>query len=89
MPQEHVRQFPSVSVGCQTHAGANPTRVTLMKALRNLKESGANHNPFVYPGMVVKTSSTRNFPMEQLILQKWSGTTHDWQTFGGVLNSGF
>ena len=25
---------------------------------------------------------------EQLILQKWSSTTHDWKTFGGVLNSG-
>ena len=44
-----------------------------MKALRNLNESGANKNPFVYPGMVVKTSKTRAFPMEQLILQKWSG----------------
>jgi branched-chain amino acid transport system substrate-binding protein len=71
------------------HAGASPTRASLMKALRNLKESGANKNPFVYPGMVVKTSSTRNFPMEQLILEKWNGATHDWQTSGPVLNSGF
>jgi len=70
------------------HAGANPTRVSLMKAMRNLKESAANKNPFVYPGMVVKTSSTRFFPMEQLRLQKWSGTTHDWNAFGAVLNSG-
>ena len=52
------------------HAGANPTRTSLMKALRNLNESGANKNPFVYPGMIVKTSSTRTFPMEQLILRE-------------------
>ena len=39
--------------------------------------------------MVVKTSKTRTFPMEQLILEKWSGgATGDWKTFGSVLNSG-
>ena len=69
-------------------AGTNLTRDGLMKALRHLNESGASKNPFVYPGMVVKTSSTRGFPMQQLILQKWSKTTHDWKTFGGVVNSG-
>lgn len=71
------------------HSGKNPTRASFMHAIRTLKESGGNKNPFVYPGMVVKTSSSRAFPMEQLILQKWNGTTtHDWKTFGGVLNSG-
>ena len=69
--------------------GANPTRTSFMHAIRTLNESSANKNPFVYPGMVVKTNSTRTFPMQQLILQKWSSTTHDWDTFGGVLNSGF
>jgi branched-chain amino acid transport system substrate-binding protein len=71
------------------HAGANPTRDSLMKAMRTLKESGANKNPFVYPGMIVKTSATRTFPMEQLRLQKWSSTVHDWNAFGAVLNTGF
>ena len=70
------------------HSGANPTRASFMKAIRSLNESGGNKNPFVYPGMAVKTSSTRTFPMQQLILQKWSSTTHDWKTFGGVVNSG-
>ena len=37
------------------HSGANPTRVSLMHAMRTLNESGANKNPFVYPGMAVKT----------------------------------
>jgi branched-chain amino acid transport system substrate-binding protein len=71
------------------HSGANPTRTSFMHAMRTLNESGGNKNPFVYPGMVVKTSSTRTFPMEQLILQKWSSATHDWKTSGSILNSGF
>ncbi len=72
------------------HAGKNPTRASFMKAMRKLNESGKNKNPFVYPGMAVKTSKTRTFPMEQLILEKWSGgrpTTG--RRSAGVVNSGF
>jgi branched-chain amino acid transport system substrate-binding protein len=65
------------------HAGKNPTRASLMKALRNLNESGKNKNPFIYPGMTVKTSKKRAFPMEQLKLIKWEGgKTGDWHSFG-------
>ena len=65
------------------HAGKNPTRASLMHALRNLKESGKNKNPFVYPGMTVHTSKTRTFPMMQLKLEKWSGgNSGDWHSFG-------
>jgi branched-chain amino acid transport system substrate-binding protein len=68
------------------HAGKNPTRASLMRALRHMNET---NNPFIYPGMVVKTSAKRAFPMEQLILEKWqNGATGDWKTFGKVLNSG-
>jgi branched-chain amino acid transport system substrate-binding protein len=68
------------------HAGKNPTRKSLMHALRNMNEK---NNPFLYPGMSVKTSKHRNFPMEQLIFEKWQGGgTGDWKTFGKVLNSG-
>ncbi len=68
------------------HAGKNPTRASLMHALRNMNEK---NNPFIYPGMVVKTSKKRNFPMEQLIFIKWSGgDSGDWHHFGKVLNSG-
>ena len=70
------------------HAGTNPTRASIMKALRNLDESGSNKNPFIYPGMVVKTNAARTFPMEQLEFQKWSGSIHDWKTFGSVVTSG-
>jgi branched-chain amino acid transport system substrate-binding protein len=65
------------------HAGKHLTRPGLMKALRNLNESKANKNPFVYPGMTVKTSKSRTYPMEQLKLIKWSGGKGgDWHSFG-------
>jgi branched-chain amino acid transport system substrate-binding protein len=68
------------------HAGKNPTRKSLMHALRTMNEK---NNPFIYPGMVVKTSKKRTFPMEQLIMEKWAGGgSGDWKTFGKVLNSG-
>jgi branched-chain amino acid transport system substrate-binding protein len=66
------------------HAGANPTRAGLMKALRNMNET---KNPFIYPGMAVKTSAKRTFPMEQLIMTKWSGgATGDFHAFGKIVN---
>jgi branched-chain amino acid transport system substrate-binding protein len=68
------------------HAGKNPTRTSLMHALRSMNEK---NNPFIYPGMVVKTSKKRTFPMEQLIFEKWSGgNAGDWHHFGKILNSG-
>jgi branched-chain amino acid transport system substrate-binding protein len=68
------------------HAGKNPTRASLMHALRHMNET---NNPFIYPGMSVKTSKKRTFPMEQLILEKWQGGAGgDWKTFGTVINSG-
>jgi branched-chain amino acid transport system substrate-binding protein len=71
------------------HAGKNPTRASLMYALRHLNESGKNANPFLLPGFTIQTSSKRGFPMEQLQMIKWAGgATGNWQTFGKVLNSG-
>jgi branched-chain amino acid transport system substrate-binding protein len=68
------------------HAGKHPTRKSLMDALRDMNEK---NNPFLYPGMSVKTSKKRNFPMEQLVFIKWSGGAGgDWHHFGKVLNSG-
>ena len=64
------------------HAGKHLTRAGLMKALRNMKEP---KNPFVYPGMTIKTSKKRGFPMEQLKLEKWSGGgSGDWHAFGKI-----
>ena len=44
------------------HAGKNPTRASLMKALHSLNTS---KNPFVYPGIKIQTSAKDNFPIEQ------------------------
>jgi ABC-type branched-subunit amino acid transport system substrate-binding protein len=68
------------------HAGKNLTRAGLMKALRHMNEP---KNPFVYPGISIKTSAKRTFPMEQLVMTKWSGgASGDWHPFGKVVNVG-
>jgi branched-chain amino acid transport system substrate-binding protein len=68
------------------HAGKHPTRKGLMHALRTMNEK---NNPFIYPGMSVKTSKKDAFPMEQLVFEKWGGgAAGDWKTFGKVLKSG-
>jgi branched-chain amino acid transport system substrate-binding protein len=66
------------------HAGKNPTRTSLMKALRSMN---TKKNPFVYPGITIQTSKKRTFPMEQLKLTKWKGgATGDWYAFGKLLS---
>jgi ABC-type branched-subunit amino acid transport system substrate-binding protein len=68
------------------HAGRNLTRAGLMKALRNMNEP---KNPFVYPGITIKTSKKRTFPMEQLVMTKWSGgASGDWHPISKVLDVG-
>lgn len=65
------------------HAGKNPTRASLMKALRTMDTS---KNPFVYPGITIKTSKLRTFPMEQLKMIRWSGGAGgDWHGFGKLV----
>jgi branched-chain amino acid transport system substrate-binding protein len=68
------------------HAGKNPTRKSLMYALRHMN---TNKNPFLYPGTKIQTSSKRTFPIEQMIFMKWSGGAGgDWHTFGKIRQSG-
>jgi branched-chain amino acid transport system substrate-binding protein len=68
------------------HAGKNPTRKGLMHALRHMNYK---NNPFIYPGMSVKTSKKDGFPMEQLIFEKWAGGAGgDWKSFGKIVHSG-
>jgi len=62
------------------HAGKNPTRASLEAALHNMNTT---KDPFVYPGLRIKTSKTDNFPTEQLIMTKWTGGTS-----GGMVGVG-
>jgi branched-chain amino acid transport system substrate-binding protein len=68
------------------HAGKNPTRASLEAALHSMNTS---KNPFVYPGITIKTSAADNFPIEQLVMTKWSGgTSGGMQTFGKLQSTG-
>ena len=62
-------------VNALQRAGKTPTRAGLIKALHSLNTS---KNPFVYPGIKLQTKMTKkahdNFPSEQEILTKWTGS---------------
>jgi branched-chain amino acid transport system substrate-binding protein len=61
-------------------AGKNLTRAGIIAAARSLNEA---NNPFVLPGIVIKTSATDGFPMQQVALERWSGG--HWNIFTGPL----
>jgi len=61
-------------------AGKNPTRALVIKAARSMNQL---KHPLVIPGIVVKTSPTDGFPIEQVALQRW--TNGHWATFGPLL----
>jgi branched-chain amino acid transport system substrate-binding protein len=63
-------------------AGQNLTRAGVMAAARSLTEA---NNPFLLPGIVVKTSRADAFPIEQVALQRWSGGR--WEVFTGPLTT--
>jgi len=60
-------------------AGKNPTRAGIMKAADSLN---ITNDPFLLPGISVKTSATDHFPLDQAKLQRY----HDghWVAFGGL-----
>jgi branched-chain amino acid transport system substrate-binding protein len=60
-------------------AGKNLTRATLMAQIRKLNDAS---NPFLLPGIAIKTSATERFPIEQALLQRWSKGS--WKSFGGL-----
>ncbi len=63
-------------------AGKNLTREGLMKAVTSLVEP---NNPFVVPGIVIRTTPTFRFPLSQVRLQRW--TKGHWVLFGGLLSA--
>jgi branched-chain amino acid transport system substrate-binding protein len=63
-------------------AGRSLTRDGLVKAVASLNET---NNPFLLPGIQVKTSATDHFPIQQAKLQRWSNGR--WRDFGPILNA--
>jgi branched-chain amino acid transport system substrate-binding protein len=62
-------------------AGKNLTRQSVMRAATHLTERG---NPFVLPGIVVRTTPSFRFPITQVRLQRWSNGS--WHPFGKLLS---
>jgi branched-chain amino acid transport system substrate-binding protein len=61
-------------------AGRSLTRRRVLRAATHLTERG---NPFVLPGVVVRTSPTFRFPVTQVRLERW--TAGAWHPFGKLL----
>ena len=60
-------------------AGKNPTRASIMKAVTHLN---IKNDPFLLPGVVVHTSPTDHFPLDQARLQRYHNGR--WVSFGGL-----
>jgi branched-chain amino acid transport system substrate-binding protein len=60
-------------------AGKEPTRAVVLAAVRKLNDAS---NPFLLPGVVVRTTATDRFPIEQAQLRRF--TQGRWQSFGGL-----
>jgi branched-chain amino acid transport system substrate-binding protein len=62
-------------------AGKNLTRQSVMRAATHLNEK---RNPFVIPGIVVRTTPSFRFPITQVRLQRWNNRA--WHPFGKLLS---
>ncbi|MEX2614047.1 MAG: ABC transporter substrate-binding protein [Gaiellaceae bacterium] len=67
------------TVSLLKRAGANLTRVALMARARSITSPA---NPFLLPGISVKTGPGDGFPIQQGQLQRW--TKGKWVPFGGL-----
>jgi branched-chain amino acid transport system substrate-binding protein len=60
-------------------AGKTPTRAAIVKAAASLN---VTKNPFMIPGIFIKTGPSDHFPIEQMLLQRWQKGS--WRSFGGL-----
>jgi branched-chain amino acid transport system substrate-binding protein len=60
-------------------AGAGLTRARLVDVVGSLSLQG---NPFLQPGIAIRTGAGDHFPIEQLVLQRWHKGA--WRSFGGL-----
>jgi branched-chain amino acid transport system substrate-binding protein len=63
------------------HAGKNLTRESVMKAATHLNE---RNNPFVLPGIAVRTTTTNRFPLAQAKLERYHNGR--WVSFGPLVS---
>jgi branched-chain amino acid transport system substrate-binding protein len=63
-------------------AGKNLTRAGLLRAVTSLNEPS---NPFVLPGITIRTTPTSRFPIAQAQMQRWHRGA--WQGFGPLLSA--
>jgi ABC-type branched-subunit amino acid transport system substrate-binding protein len=61
-------------------AGRNPTRTSLLRAATHLDLRG---NPFLLPGIVIRTTPTQYFPLAQVYLYRWNN--RQWVRSSGLL----
>ena len=64
------------------HAGKSPSRQSLMNAATRLNERS---NPFLLPRMVIRTTATERFPIDQARLERWHNGR--WVSFGALLRT--
>jgi branched-chain amino acid transport system substrate-binding protein len=62
-------------------AGKNPTRAGLMDALTHMNYV----NPYLYPGIKMKTTPTERFPIDQQVLQQYKAGA--WHPFGHLFGN--
>ena len=62
-------------------AGKNLTRQSLQNALLSMNTT----NPYVLPGMVIKTSKTDHFFISQMQYERFNGSTKTWARFGKLV----
>ncbi len=61
------------------HAGKNPTRESIMQAATHLN---VHNDPFLLPGITVKTGRGDHFPLDQAKLERYHNGR--WIVFGGL-----
>jgi branched-chain amino acid transport system substrate-binding protein len=66
-------------VAALKNAGKNPTRASIMRAATSLN---VKNDPFLLPGMTVRTTRTDHFPLDQAKLQRYHNGR--WVSFGGL-----
>jgi branched-chain amino acid transport system substrate-binding protein len=74
--------FAHTMVDALRRAGKNPTRQSLLRAARSLDETD---NPFLLPGIPVRTSRSNHFPISKAQLYRYRNGR--WQPFSGLLGA--